>query len=71
MMTMQLIILFVVLALFSLSSAILEPCIGDFECEKDNLKCTNLEYVGQPEQYDYSLPSAFGFVCLPVDGDNQ
>ena len=67
----QIFVLSIVMVLISLSAAILEPCINGFECEKEYLKCTNLDYIGQPEQYDYSLPSNLGFVCLPYEGEWQ
>ena len=51
--------------MFEFSGAILERCINGFECSKTWMKCTNLEYVGSPKQYDYSLPALMGFACLP------
>lgn len=56
----------VVMAVLSLTQAVLEPCIGKFECAKSWMRCTNLEYVGTPKQYDYTADATMGFVCLPL-----
>lgn len=61
----KLLVLIVSLAMVGYSTGVLEPCINGFECDKDWMKCTNLEYVGTPEQFDYNLPALMGFVCLP------